>query len=75
MVPIKIIIIVISRDNYVMLLVLVIIENMTLVTIIEMPSVVPLYGNMDLYHAYHNDDIDDCHIDDMDEYNVEIVCY
>ena len=29
-----------SRDNYVMLLVLVIIENMTLVTIIEMPSVV-----------------------------------
>ena len=61
----------ISRDNYVMLLVLVIIENMTLVTIIEMPSVVPLYGNMDLYHAYHNDDIDDCHI----EYNVEIVCY
>ena len=30
----------ISRDNYVMLLVLVIIENMTLVTIIEMPSVV-----------------------------------
>ena len=51
------------------------IENMTLVTIIEMPSVVPLYGNMDLYHACHNDDIDDCHIDDIDEYNVEIVCY
>ena len=67
-----VLIIMISRDNYVMLLVLVIIENMTLVTIIEMPSVVPLYGNMVLYHAYHNDDIV---IDDIDEYNVEIVCY
>ena len=74
MVPIKIIIIMMSRDNYVMLLVLVIIENMTLVTIIEMPSVVPLYGNMVLYHACHNDDIDDYHIDDIDEYNVETVC-